>query len=319
MRFLTTRRAAWVVLWCAVVTRLRQQRSGRSRAASMYDREQPTPELMRSAHSANDRRARDDQPAVDLRDALPTWGNLRSAASLAPWTTRRQSERGGRNRRQGRQAIHRSLRLYEPTHLPKACSTYGRGRRAVESLTPPGMAGARANCRKYYGRRARAAGARLQVSPRRPRARAPGPLRPGAGDEEQKLTGEIDTAERGNYEAQKQTAVDPAELANTDAARQHLVDDLARLHEKLSRPVGPSDVADPVNARIVADAVTMTSVALRLATEAVSARGGELGSKRRRSLATPVGRSPSMRRPRPSSSPSSPKMHVARTKSCRRR
>ncbi|HEX4336892.1 MAG TPA: hypothetical protein VH062_13325 [Polyangiaceae bacterium] len=89
-------------------------------------------------------------------------------------------------------------------------------------------------------------------------------------DLEQRLTRDANDATQ-RYEAMKTEAdVDPATLAQVESARQHIVADLTRLHEKLSRPISPADVTDPENARIVSDAVTVTSVALRLTVEAIS-------------------------------------------------
>ena len=63
---------------------------------------------------------------------------------------------------------------------------------------------------------------------------------------------------------------DPSALAASQANQQKLTGELTQLNDALSRPLSAADLRDPKKAQIVRDAVTITSVALRLAVEAAS-------------------------------------------------
>lgn len=87
---------------------------------------------------------------------------------------------------------------------------------------------------------------------------------------ERQLVAAEDEAKRQQAALEATGEPDPNELARSQATQARLSAELVQLRGKLSRPVSASDLQDPTNAQIVKDALTVTSVAVRLATEALA-------------------------------------------------
>lgn len=99
-------------------------------------------------------------------------------------------------------------------------------------------------------------------------------VHPGlAGQEagaEQRLTAALSEANRDRVALATADNPDPDAVARTEAKQAELTAAIARLHAQIGRPPSAADLQDPLHAQIVTDAITVTSVALRLSEEAMS-------------------------------------------------
>jgi len=101
----------------------------------------------------------------------------------------------------------------------------------------------------------------LRVSPRG---------RSKSGQQLDNLAGAVDEANRRLSELTATQNPDRNEVARIQATRDQLSAEMAQLKADLNHPLTIEDLRDPEHARIVQDALTMTSVSLRLALEAMS-------------------------------------------------
>jgi hypothetical protein len=99
-------------------------------------------------------------------------------------------------------------------------------------------------------------------------------VHPGlAGQEagaEQRLTAALAAANRERVALATADNPEPDAVARTEAKQAELTAAIGRLRAQIGRPPSAADLADPLHAQIVSDAITITSVALRLSQEAIS-------------------------------------------------
>jgi len=91
-----------------------------------------------------------------------------------------------------------------------------------------------------------------------------------AAGAEQRLTAALSEANRERVALATADNPDPDAVARSEAKQAELTAAIGRLRAAIGRPPSAADLQDPVHAQIVSDAVTVTSVALRLSEEAMS-------------------------------------------------
>jgi hypothetical protein len=99
-------------------------------------------------------------------------------------------------------------------------------------------------------------------------------VHPGlAGQEagaEQRLSQALSDANQERVALATADNPDPDAVARTEAKQAEITEAIARLHAQIGHPPSAADLQDPLHAQIVTDAITVTSVALRLSEEAMS-------------------------------------------------
>jgi hypothetical protein len=218
------------------------------RALRAYDREQPTPELMR-AH------IRQMSEALNLIDELLGQTPYQPGAS---WIASLPLDSAKVERARALVADASEKASFVRVYVHHLRSVIDDAKRAPDALVIPGTPGIPvAAVPGYKSIRDALAG-----------------LTPGAvdksGQQLDNLSGAVDEANRRLSELAATPNADRGEIAAAQATRDELAAQKARLKADLNRPLTLEDLRDPEHARIVQDALTMTSVSLRLALEAMS-------------------------------------------------